>query len=164
METNYYGAKHVTQALLPLLLKSTSPRIVNVSSKLGQLVNVLDVSARMILSDCDGLAEERVDEVVCEYMEDAKDQELLLKKGWTSNLSGYIVSKASLNAYTRILAKRFPSIWVNAGSPGLVATDMTFFRGTFTAEEGAKGPVHLALIPNGGLSDQFFWMMHDSTF
>ncbi|KAM0011118.1 putative short-chain dehydrogenase/reductase SDR, NAD(P)-binding domain superfamily [Helianthus debilis subsp. tardiflorus] len=164
METNYYGAKHVTQALLPLLLKSTSPRIVNVSSKLGQLVNVQDVSARMILSDYDGLTEERVDEVVCEYMEDAKDQELLVKKGWTSNLSGYIVSKASLNAYTRILAKRFPSICINAVSPGLVATDMTFFRGTFTAEEGAKGPVRLALISNGGPSGQFFWMMHDSTF
>ncbi|KAJ0726001.1 putative short-chain dehydrogenase/reductase SDR, NAD(P)-binding domain superfamily [Helianthus annuus] len=164
METNYYGAKHVTQALLPLLLKSTSPRIVNVSSKLGQLVNVQDVCARMILRDYDGLAEERVDEVVCKYMEDAKDQELLVKKGWTSNLSGYIVSKASLNAFTRILARRFPSICVNAVSPGLVATDMTFFRGTFTAEEGAKGPVHLALIPNGGPSGQFFWMMHESTF
>ncbi|KAJ0675410.1 putative short-chain dehydrogenase/reductase SDR, NAD(P)-binding domain superfamily [Helianthus annuus] len=164
METNYYGAKHVTQALLPLLLKSTSPRIVNVSSKLGQLVNVQDVSARMILSDYDGLTEERVDEVVCEYMKDAKDQEFLVKKGWTSNLSGYIVSKASLNAYTRIVAKRFPSICVNAVSPGLVATDMTFFRGTFTAEEGAKGPVRLALIPNGGPSGQYFWMMHDSTF
>ncbi|GJY36001.1 salutaridine reductase-like protein [Tanacetum coccineum] len=37
LETNYYGAKHVTQALLPLVLKSSSPRIVNVSSKLGKL-------------------------------------------------------------------------------------------------------------------------------
>ncbi|KAI3812958.1 hypothetical protein L1987_17671 [Smallanthus sonchifolius] len=164
LETNYYGAKHVTQALLTLLLKSTSPRIVNVSSKLGQLVNVQDESARMILSDLEGLTEERVDEVVSEYMKDAKDQELLEKKGWTSNLSGYIVSKAALNAYTRILAKKFPSICANAVSPGLVATDMTFFRGTFTAEEGARGPVRLALVPDGGPSGQCFWMMQDSTF
>ncbi|KAL8200895.1 hypothetical protein R6Q57_012234 [Mikania cordata] len=164
METNYYGAKHVTQALLELLLRSTSPRIVNVSSKLGQLVNVQDASARMILSDLDELTEKRVDEVVSEYMKDAKDQGLLEKKGWTSNLSGYIVSKAALNAYTRILAKRFPSICTNAVSPGLVSTDMTFFKGNFTAEEGARGPVRLALIPDGGPSGQCFWMMQDSTF
>ncbi|KAD3641293.1 hypothetical protein E3N88_30517 [Mikania micrantha] len=164
METNYYGAKHVTQALLKLLLRSTSPRIVNVSSKLGQLVNVQDASARTILSDLDGLTEKRVDEVVSEYMKDAKDQGLLEKKGWTSNLSGYIVSKAALNAYTRILAKRFQSICTNAVSPGLVSTDMTFFKGNFTAEEGARGPVRLALIPDGGPSGQCFWMMQDSTF
>ncbi|KAK1438644.1 hypothetical protein QVD17_04453 [Tagetes erecta] len=165
METNYYGAKRVTQALLTLLLKSNSPRLVNVSSKLGQLVNVQDEGARMILSDFDGLTEERVDEVVSEYMKDAKDEELMLeKKGWSSNLSGYIISKAALNAYTRILAKTYPTICANAVSPGLVATDMTFFKGTFTAEEGARGPVRLALIPDDGPSGQCFWMMQDSTF
>ncbi|MFS7941788.1 putative salutaridine reductase (NADPH) [Helianthus anomalus] len=81
METNYYGAKHVTQALLTLLLKSNSPRVVNVSSKLGQLENVQDESARKILSDVDGLTEEVVDEVVKEYLKDVKDEELLKRKG-----------------------------------------------------------------------------------
>ncbi|GJY82581.1 salutaridine reductase-like protein [Tanacetum coccineum] len=56
LETNYYGAKHVTQALLPLVLKSSSPRIVNVSSKLGKLKNVEDESIKRILSDFDGLS------------------------------------------------------------------------------------------------------------
>ncbi|KAI7724560.1 hypothetical protein M8C21_030439, partial [Ambrosia artemisiifolia] len=142
--------KHVTQALLTLLLKSNSPRIVNVSSKLGQLENVQDENARKILSDVDGLTEEVVDEVVKEYLKDVKDEELLKKKGWSSNVSGYIVSKAALNAYTRILAKKYPSLCANAVSPGFVATDMTFFKGTSTAEEGAKGPVRLALMPEGG--------------
>ncbi|KAJ0913845.1 putative short-chain dehydrogenase/reductase SDR, NAD(P)-binding domain superfamily [Helianthus annuus] len=121
METNYYGAKHVTQALLPLLLKSNSPRVVNVSSKLGQLENVQDESARKILSDVDGLTEEVVDEVVKEYLKDVKDEELLKKKGWSSNVSGYIVSKAALNAYTRILAKKYPSLCANTVCPGFVA-------------------------------------------
>ncbi|KAI3787601.1 hypothetical protein L1987_42186 [Smallanthus sonchifolius] len=164
LETNYYGVKHVTQALLTLLLKSNSPRIVNISSKLGQLENVQDETARKILSDVDGLTEELVDEVVKEYLKDAKDEELLKKKGWSSNVSGYTMSKAALNAYTRILAKKFPSLYANAVSPGFVATDMTFFKGTFTAEEGARGPVRVALMPDGGPSGQYFWMMQDSTF
>ncbi|KAI3710871.1 hypothetical protein L2E82_40666 [Cichorium intybus] len=164
LETNYYGAKHVTQALLTLLLKSTSPRIVNVSSKLGQLENVQDESARKILSDVDGLTEEVVDTVVSEYLNDVKDEEWMEKKGWSSNVSGYIVSKAALNAYTRIIAKKFPSIYANAVSPGFVATDMTYFKGTSTVEEGAKGPVRLALVPDGGPSGQYFWTTQKSTF
>ncbi|XP_071692872.1 salutaridine reductase-like [Rutidosis leptorrhynchoides] len=159
LDTNYYGVKHLTQALLPLLLKSTSSKIVNVSSKLGQLKNVEDESAKRILSEFDGLTEELVDEVVIEYLKDAKDEELLKKKGWSSNLSGYIVSKAALNAYTRLIARKYPSVCANAVTPGLVATDMTFFKGPVTAEEGAKGPVKLALIPDGGPSGQYFRMM-----
>lgn len=37
VETNFFGAERVTEALLPLLQLSTSPRIVNVSSRSGQL-------------------------------------------------------------------------------------------------------------------------------
>jgi (+)-neomenthol dehydrogenase len=37
MRTNYYGAKLVTEALLPLLQLSSSRRIVNVSSGFGLL-------------------------------------------------------------------------------------------------------------------------------
>jgi NAD(P)-dependent dehydrogenase (short-subunit alcohol dehydrogenase family) len=37
LETNYFGVVRVTQAFLPLLSNSESPRIVNVSSELGSL-------------------------------------------------------------------------------------------------------------------------------
>jgi hypothetical protein len=37
LQTNYYGAKITSESLLPLLKLSDSPRIVNVSSTLGQL-------------------------------------------------------------------------------------------------------------------------------
>lgn len=36
-KTNYYGIKQLTKALIPLLQKSDSARVVNVSSALGQL-------------------------------------------------------------------------------------------------------------------------------
>ena len=35
--TNYYGLKKMSKAFIPLLLLSSSPRIVNVSSSSGQL-------------------------------------------------------------------------------------------------------------------------------
>jgi (+)-neomenthol dehydrogenase len=37
MQTNYYGTKRVTEALLPLLQSSSDGRIVNVSSNFGLL-------------------------------------------------------------------------------------------------------------------------------
>lgn len=37
LHTNYHGAKRTTEALLPLLQLSDSPRIVNVSSGMGRL-------------------------------------------------------------------------------------------------------------------------------
>jgi (+)-neomenthol dehydrogenase len=37
VQTNYYGTKHVIQALLPLLKTSSDGRIVNVSSGFGLL-------------------------------------------------------------------------------------------------------------------------------
>jgi short-subunit dehydrogenase involved in D-alanine esterification of teichoic acids len=46
VETNFIGAKRVTEALLPLLQLSTSPRIVNVSSRCGQL-KVLTISTNL---------------------------------------------------------------------------------------------------------------------
>ncbi|KAH0987408.1 hypothetical protein GBA52_014585, partial [Prunus armeniaca] len=38
LKTNYYGTKRVTEALLPLLQLSDSPRIVNVSSVVSKLM------------------------------------------------------------------------------------------------------------------------------
>ncbi|KAJ6928168.1 hypothetical protein NC651_012000 [Populus alba x Populus x berolinensis] len=37
LRTNYYGTKHLTEALIPILEQSSSARIVNVSSTLGKL-------------------------------------------------------------------------------------------------------------------------------
>ena len=37
LQTNYYGARRMVEALLPLLQLSQSPRIVNISSLTGKL-------------------------------------------------------------------------------------------------------------------------------
>jgi NAD(P)-dependent dehydrogenase (short-subunit alcohol dehydrogenase family) len=73
-------------------------------------------------------------------------------------LIGYSASKAALNMLTVQLAYelRGTGIKVNSVSPGFIATDMNAHRGTGTLEEGAAGPVHLALLPQDGPTGGFF--------
>ncbi|XP_023897350.1 salutaridine reductase [Quercus suber] len=163
LRTNYYGAKQVSEALIPLLLLSNSGRIVNVSSALGQLKLISNENAKKELGDIDGLTEEKVDKVVEGFLEDVKEN-LIETKGWPVNISAYIVSKAALNAYTRVLARKYPKIAINSVCPGYTSTDMNHNSGVLTVEEGAKSPVMLALMPEGGSSGLFFDRMEVSTF
>ncbi|KAI4372230.1 hypothetical protein MLD38_010486 [Melastoma candidum] len=73
-------------------------------------------------------------------------------------LSGiaYVVSKAALNAYTRIMAKKYPKIAINAVCPGHTATDLNGHTGVQTVEEGGRRPVAVALLPHGGPSGVLF--------
>ncbi|XP_026377830.1 (+)-neomenthol dehydrogenase-like [Papaver somniferum] len=112
LQTNYYGVKLVTEALIPLLQLYDSPRIVNVTSTMGMLKVVFNVNALEILSDGDGLKEESVDEMVNMFLKYFKE-DLMESKGWPSCLPDHIISKASLDAYTRILTKQFPDFHIN---------------------------------------------------
>ncbi len=117
LDTNFFGAYRLTIALLPLLRKSDSPRIVNVSSGMG------------------GVAE---------------------MGGWSP---GYRVSKASLNAMTRILATELKDdrFLVNSACPGFVATDMGGPMGASKpVADGAAGVVWLATLPDTGPTGGFF--------
>jgi NAD(P)-dependent dehydrogenase (short-subunit alcohol dehydrogenase family) len=76
--------------------------------------------------------------------------------GWSP---GYRVSKAALNAMTRILATELEGdgVKVNSACPGLVATDMgDQFGATKSVEDGASGVVWLATLPDEGPSGGFF--------
>ncbi|XP_050142006.1 (+)-neomenthol dehydrogenase-like isoform X3 [Malus sylvestris] len=155
LKTNYYGPKSLTEALLPLLQLSDSPRIINVSSGAAKLMNFPNGWAKEVLSDAESLTEERIDAVLSEFLEDYK-QGLLETKRWPLIFPAYKVSKAALNAYTRTLAKKYPKFCVNCGSPGSVKTDMTFNYGILTIDEGAESIVRLALLPNGGPTGLYF--------
>lgn len=80
----------------------------------------------------------------------------LESKGWPTFPSAYIVSKASLNAYTRILAKKHPFFCINSVCPSFVKTDLNFNSGYYTVEEGAESIVRAALLPDGNQSGLFF--------
>jgi NAD(P)-dependent dehydrogenase (short-subunit alcohol dehydrogenase family) len=76
--------------------------------------------------------------------------------GWTP---GYRVSKASMNAMTRILAAELvgEGFRVNSACPGFVNTDMGGPMGaTKTVEDGAAGIVWLATLPDDGPTGGFF--------
>ncbi|GLT84548.1 hypothetical protein SLE2022_027720 [Rubroshorea leprosula] len=161
--TNYFGAKRMSETFIPFLQLSDSPRIVNVSSSMGRLKNVSNEWAKSILSDAENLTEERVDEVLNKYLKDFKEGSLEAQ-GWPAFMSAYTLSKAAMNAYTRILAKKHPSFCINCVCPGFVKTDINYNTGALTVEEGAQGPVRLVLLPNGAPSGLFFYRLEESEF
>ena len=109
-----------------------------------------------MLSDIESLTEEKIDEFLNKFMKDFKEGSLE-KQGWQPYLSTYTVSKATLNAYTRLLANKYPDFLVNSVCPGHVKTDIICNTGLFTSPEGAQPVVRLALLPqNGGSSGLFF--------
>ncbi|KAL9252809.1 (+)-neomenthol dehydrogenase-like protein [Drosera capensis] len=154
IDTNFYGVRRMVQALLPLLQLSDSPRIVNVSSVSGKLQFMQNEWAKGILYNIDNLTEEKLVKVVTEFLHDLKDGSHA-EKGWSTLGPAYMVSKATLNAYTRLLAKTYPNISTNCVCPGIVRTSMVCGVGNFSAEEGAAFQVRLALVPNGA-SGLFF--------
>lgn len=116
---------------------------------------VTNEGANRVLSDAENLTEERVDRLLQEFLQDLKEG-VLETKGWNSYLSAYTLSKAALNAYTRILAKKYPRFMINSVCPGYVKTGINCFTGILSTEEGAQSPVRLALSPAGGVSGMFF--------
>ncbi|XP_059651453.1 (+)-neomenthol dehydrogenase-like [Cornus florida] len=163
LQINYYGAKRMIEAFLPLLHLSDSPRIVNVSSSMGKLKHIPNEWAKGVLSDGDRLTEEKVEEVLNVYLKDFKEG-CIEAKSWPPFMSAYIVSKAAMNAYTRIAAKKYPNIIINCVCPGYVKTDLNFNTGRLSLEEGAKSPVRLALLPDGAPSGLFFFRSEVDTF
>nr|XP_023891896.1 (+)-neomenthol dehydrogenase-like [Quercus suber] len=163
VETNYYGAKRTAEVFIALLQLSDSPTIVNVSSSAGKMSNIVNEWARGVLTDPNNLTEENVEEVLSEFLKDFKEGSLETK-GWGHSSSAYVLSKAALNAYTKILAKRYPSFCINCVCPGFVKTDINCNTGKVPVEEGAAYPVRLALLPKGGPSGLFFVQQEVSPF
>ncbi|KAF3441310.1 hypothetical protein FNV43_RR15223 [Rhamnella rubrinervis] len=163
LQINYYGAKRTADALIPLLQLSDSPRIVNVSSSMGKLERQKNEWAKSVFCEAENLTEEKIDEVLREFLKDFKDGSLE-SKGWSTFLSPNRLSKAAMNAYTRILANKYPSFRINSVCPGYVKTDINFNTGILTVEEGAANPVKLALLPNDGPSGLFFIRSEVSEF
>ena len=71
---------------------------------------------------------------------------------------GYRLSKVALNAVTRIFADELKGtgVKVNSVCPGWVQTDMGGANAPLSVEEGAKGIVWAATLPDDGPSGGFF--------
>ncbi|KAF3441301.1 hypothetical protein FNV43_RR15214 [Rhamnella rubrinervis] len=146
IDTNYYGAKRIVEALLPYLQKSEAPRIVNVASSLGSLRFIPNEWAKELWGNVEQLTEERLEEVLTAYLKAFKEGKLK-ENNWPVYTSAYKMSKGGLNTYTRLLAKKYPFLCVNSVCPGYCKSDMTCGTGLWTVEDGAKKLCTWALQP-----------------
>ena len=115
-ETNVLGPMRLIQAVAPHMREMRYGRIVNVSSRMGQLA------------------------------------------GMGARSPGYRMSKAALNALTRIAAAELDAadIKVNAMHPGWVRTDMGGSGAPVSVQQGADTAVWLATLPPDGPTGLFF--------
>ncbi|XP_074584290.1 (+)-neomenthol dehydrogenase-like isoform X3 [Curcuma longa] len=164
INTNFYGPKRVTEALIPLLQSSQSPRIVNVSSLYGKLQYIRSERIKEELRNVDTLSEDRLDRLLQAFLNDFKEGKLDQNVWPTRNMMAYKVTKVALSAYTRILAKRHPRFCINCVNPGFVKTDLNWNLGVLPVEVGAEGPVHLAMLPDGSPSGLFYDLKEVSSF
>lgn len=132
-QANTFGPIAVTNAMLPLLQKSSYARIVNVSSSLASFDRASRVAARPL-----GTAARNDD---APY----------------PNLLAYNSSKAALNAATLqlVIALRGTGITVNCIDPGHCATDINGHTGDRTAADAAK--VICARLLSEDIATGKFW-------
>ncbi len=141
---NFFGAMHVTDALLPRVPEGGN--VVMVSSGLGELSS-LPPPRREQLADPD-LTRDRLVLLMRSFVEDV-EQGRHAEAGWPS--SAYQVSKAGLGALTRVLSRELASrrIRVNAVCPGWVRTDMGGPSASRSVEQGAASIVWAAVLEAG---------------
>lgn len=125
--------------------------------------NIQNQWAQKVFNDVENLTEEGIDEVLREFVKDFKEDSLE-NKGWPTFLSAYIVSKAAMNSYTRILAKKNPNLCSNCVCPGFVKTDINRNTGMLSVDQGAASVVRLALLPHGSPSGLFYIREQMSNF
>lgn len=154
LKTNFTGTLNITKALLPLV--KPGGRIVMVSSSAGRLSIVKPHLQKQFSSAT--LTEQHLVSLMDQFVQDvaAGDHEA---KGWPTQ--AYAVSKVGVTALTKVITRQLSSegrgdILVNSCCPGWVRTDMAGYSATLSPDEGAVTPVHLALLPPGSPSGEFW--------
>jgi len=126
-ETNVFGALAVAQTMLPLLKKSASGRIVNVSSGLGSLSRNSDPAWEFAAVK------------LCGY-----------------NASKAALNMLTVQLAAELKDSGVKVNSVDPGHPGLTATDLNAHRRCQTVAEGAAAAIRFALLPDDGPSGGFF--------
>ncbi|WP_433681795.1 SDR family oxidoreductase [Nocardia sp. CA-119907] len=127
VETNVIGVIRVTNAMLPMLRGSASPRIVNMSSSVGSLA----------LQTTPGLPSTEIGSFAI-----------------TAYMASKTFLNAVTIQYVKELSDT--NILINSGCPGFTATDLNGFRGVRTPQQGAAIAIHLATLPDDGPTGGFF--------
>lgn len=149
LDNNYRGAVRVTDALWKRLAPHAN--LVFVSSGMGELSNFSSRLRERLLAET--LTRAQIEEVAEEFVTGVARGEHE-SAGFPSN--AYSVSKALMNAFTRVLARECAntSLRVNAVCPGWVKTRMGGSSAPRSLAQGASGIVWAATLsgsarPNG---------------
>ena len=142
IDTNFFGTYKLTTALLPLLHKSNSGRIINIASSAGRL-GIMRSQEKVDLFTNPKLT---TDHLITHMNTFVKEVEagIHAQNGWPNTCYG--MSKLGIIAYTKILARDHPDLLVNSVDPGYCATDQNNHQGTRPAERGAMTPLLLATV------------------
>lgn len=140
IRTNYFGTRKLTEALLPCLEKSSSPRIINIASYAGRL-SILQSQEKVDAFTAPDLTLGELDAYLNDFVKAVQDG-THAEQGWPNTCYG--MSKLGIIALTRILARDYPEYRVNSVDPGYCATDQNMHQGNRPAERGAVTPYLLA--------------------
>ncbi|HEY3666419.1 MAG TPA: SDR family NAD(P)-dependent oxidoreductase [Polyangiaceae bacterium] len=151
LDTNYHGAIRVTDALFSKLAPTAN--IVMVSSGMGELSHLSSELRKRLLAP--GLSREDIEQIAEQFLSAVSRGEPTTA-GFPSN--AYSVSKALLNAFTRVLARELAGTAqrVNAVCPGWVKTRMGGSGAPRSLEQGVSGIVWAATLGQGGPNGGFF--------
>ncbi len=151
LESNYRGAVRMTDALFEQLAPNAN--IVMVSSGMGELSRFSAELGKRLLSAA--LTRRDIETIATEFL-DAVAHGNPGAAGFPSN--AYSVSKALMNAFTRVLARELADTGrrVNAVCPGWVKTRMGGSSAPRSLEQGASGIVWAATLGRGGPNGGFF--------
>lgn len=149
LAVNVGGPQRVTEALAPKM--SAGGRIVMVSSGMGEL-SCLGPPLRERFAAPD-LTVDELQDLLASFVADVVERRHV-GQGWPS--SAYRVSKAALGALTRIYARQFPHLRVNAVCPGWVRTAMGGASASRTIPEGAQSILWATRVPPDGPTGGFF--------
>jgi NAD(P)-dependent dehydrogenase (short-subunit alcohol dehydrogenase family) len=148
--TNFFGAVHLTEALLPHM--NSGGHVVNITSKLGRLREISNHRTREILTRSDMTFQDLMD-IANGYLDSVRVGDYKTK-GWPAH--NYIVSKVLLNIYSQELARRLQGrIRVNAVCPGRTKTKFGGLLAPKSVVSGAKTPLKLVKSTDTG-SGQFW--------
>jgi carbonyl reductase 1 len=142
IRTNFFGTLCVTGTFLPLLQKSSSPRIINIASSAGRLA-ILKSKELVKTFTSKSLTIAKLELLMKEFVQDVENG-VHASKGWPNTCYG--MSKLGIIALTKILAREHPNIMVNAVDPGYCATDQNNNQGVLPAQLGAVTPMLLATL------------------